>query len=391
MKILRTVCVLVMAAAIVLLGGCKKATVVRPPIPVISTKVITADVPLYVESIGHCAAIESVTVVSQVSGQITAINFAQGQEVRSGDVLYAIDSRTYEANLKKAEAQLAGAEAKRRVNLAQLERYKSLVKQNYVSQQQYESYESQVEQDEAAVKSAEAQILQAKIDLDHCQIRAPICGIAGAYLVDAGNVVGAMAANRPVVTIENIITLYVEFNMSENDFPSLQRCFADGGKSLKVEIAAISDDSVSGEALITFLDNAINSKNGTIKLRAPMDNSDHKFWPGQSVRTKVLLMTLKDAVLVPVEAVKLGQQGRYSFAIRDDKSVELRPVETGQIHGDMLVVKSGLSGNETIVKRGQLMLAPGMRVVEMADDSQGMFEKSLEKNKKIAEENPTTR
>jgi multidrug efflux system membrane fusion protein len=344
-----------------------------------------------VDTIGYCVAFESVDVIPQVSGQITAVNFTQGQAVKIGDPLYTIDSRSYAANLEKAKAQLEVARARMKVDSAQLERSTALVSRNYISQQQYESYGGQVEQDTSGIAAALAQVEQAKFDLEHCEVVSPIDGITGSYLVDVGNVVVAMAASRPLVRVENVDKLYVEFAVSENDFHRLQRFFGESGGRLPVEIISLADGNVRGEARIEFINNSIDRRTGSIKLRALMENGDHRFWPGQSVRAKVLLTTLKDAVLVAAEAVKLGQQGRYVFTINGDKSVELRLVDIGQIHGNMMVINSGLSGDELVVKRGQLMLFPGMKVVEVPDTQLGIFERDLEKNKKIAERNPTTK
>ncbi|MDR0742647.1 MAG: efflux RND transporter periplasmic adaptor subunit [Puniceicoccales bacterium] len=377
---------------LIFVGGCgRRGQAVRPPTPVISAKVTVADLPLYIEAIGSCVASESVAIVPQVKGQIVAVNFRQGQRVEVGDSLYVIDPRAYEANLKKAEAQLATAEAKMKIDVAQLERSKALVPQNYISQQQYETYETQVQQDIASVDAANAQVMQAKIDIEHCNIVSPTNGIAGIYLVDVGNVVDAMSVNKPLVTIENVDQLYVEFSISENDFYDLQKFFNLEEGRLKMEVSPISNDGVKGEAYVDFINNSIDRKTGSLKLRALMENTEHKFWPGQSVCTKLLLTVAKDAVLVPAEAVKLGQQGRYVFVIKEDKSVEFRLVEIGQIHGDMLVIKNGVNEGETIVRRGQLMLAPGMKVIEMPDTQPNSFGENLEKNRKIAEKNPTTK
>ncbi|MDR2432751.1 MAG: efflux RND transporter periplasmic adaptor subunit [Puniceicoccales bacterium] len=392
MKVLKNFYVLIASMCLMFIGGCGRGKqAVRPPTPVISAKVTVADLPLYIEAIGSCVAYESVSIVPQVSGQIVAVNFKQGQKVEVGDPLYAIDSRIYEANLKKAESQLMAAKAKLKVGIAQLERSKVLVPQNYIAQQQYEAYETQVEQDIADVDVKSEQVAQAKIDMEHCNIVSPIGGIAGAYLVDVGNIVGAMSIDKPLVTVENVDQLYVEFNISENDFYDLQRFFNLEEGSLKMEVSPISNDDVRGEAYVNFINNSIDRRTGSIKLRALMENPEHKFWPGQSVRTKLLLAVVKNSVLVPAEAVKLGQQGRYVFVIKEDKSVEFRLVEIGQIHGDMLVIKNGVSEGETIVMRGQLMLAPGMKIVEMPDTQPNSFGENLEKNRKIAEKNPTTK
>jgi multidrug efflux system membrane fusion protein len=360
-------------------------------VPIVSEKVTIGDIPLYIEAIGRCVASESVAIVPQVSGQIIAANFKQGQAVKVGDPLYTIDPRPYEANFGKAESQLTTAKAKMKIDVAQLERSKELVPQNYISQQQYEAYEAQVIQDIANVEAALAQIAQAKIDLEHCRITSPIDGIAGAYLIDVGNVVSAMVVNKPLVTVENVDRMYVEFSISENDFYDLQKHFSIADQDLQVVISPLSNDGILGEAHLKFINNSINERTGSLKLRALMQNEEHKFWPGQSVRAKILLSTLKDAILISAEAVKLGQKGHYVFVVKDDKCVDMQPVDVGQIHGDMIVISGGLRGEEVVVKRGQLMLAPGMKVVELPDRQSGVFKGSLEHNKKIAEKNPTTK
>ncbi|MDR1413437.1 MAG: efflux RND transporter periplasmic adaptor subunit [Puniceicoccales bacterium] len=390
MKIFRIVAALAMVVALALVGGCKKNVMGRPPVPVVVAPVIKAEVPLFIKTIGCCTAFEAVDVVPQVSGQIVGINFQQGQMVNAGDSLYLIDSRVYEANLRKAEAQLETVKAKLKLSASQLERSKALVPQNYISPQQYEAHEAQAIQDAASVEAAHSQYAQAKIDLEHCNIVSPINGIAGAYLVDVGNVVSTMSASKPLVTVQNIDQLYVEFNISENDFYDLQKYFLASDGELKVNVWPISSNDAMGEACIKFIDNSINRKTGSIKLRALLQNPDHKFWPGQSVYAKVLLTTLTNVLLVPSEAVKLGQQGRYVFVVKEDKSAELRSVVIGQTQGDMVVIKLGVNAGESVVQRGQMMLAPGQKVLEMPNTQTGVFKQGLEQNKKIAEKNPTT-
>jgi multidrug efflux system membrane fusion protein len=161
--------------------------------------------------------------------------------------------------------------------------------------------------------------MQAKTDLENCNIVSPINGITGAYLMDAGNVVGAMSVNKPLVAVENVDQLYVEFSISENDFYDLQMFSNLENGRLKVEVSSISDEGIKGETYVDFINNSIDKKTGSIKLRASMENLEHKFWPGQSVRTKLLLTIVKNSILVPPEAVKLGQQGIYIFVIKKDK------------------------------------------------------------------------
>ena len=191
----------------------------RPPIPVVAAIAEGKSVPLFIDAIGECSSIEQVRIVPQVSGQIVSVNVKQGQRVNVGDVLFKIDPRKYESALKLAEANLVNANAKLKIDLAQLKRSKSLLPQNYISQQQYESYEAQVEQDRANVKSAEAQVMSASVDLEHCTIVSPINGLAGitsrvktgapSFIIDSGNIVTALNTAEPLVVIDDIDTLKV--------------------------------------------------------------------------------------------------------------------------------------------------------------------------------------
>ena len=373
--------------------------------------------PLFIDAIGECSSIEQVRIVPQVSGQIVSVNVKQGQRVNVGDVLFKIDSRKYESALKLAEANLVNANAKLKIDLAQLKRSKSLLPQNYISQQQYESYEAQVEQDRANVKSAEAQVMSASVDLEHCTIVSPISGLAGitsriktgapSFIIDSGNIVTALNTAEPLVVINDIDTLKVEFSVSEDYFYDLQEYFYKSGNGLEVNVMSLpvqsshengkidgqdidlAPDTIDGVATLSFVENSINKSTGSIRLLAKMVNKDRRFWNGQSVRVRVILTTLKDAVLVPSEAIRLGQNGRYVFVIKDDGTADLRNVTIGQIHGDYTVIKEGVVAGEKVVKRGQLMLAPGAKVDEKPDTNIGIFKKDIEITKKSAEINPS--
>lgn len=391
--------VILWGASLVVQTNKKETQQSRPPVAVVSTKVTTHDVPLFVDAIGRCISNETVKIIPQVSGEVTRVYVQQGQRVSAGDVLFEIDSRTYSAALQSAEAELNTAKAQLKIDSAQLERSKPLLPQNYISQQQYETYEAQVEQDIARVNAAEAQVKKAKIDLDHCFISSPINGFAGitsrfddgtiSYVIDQGNIVTALYEDATLTVVDDVDTLKIEFPISENHYYDLQKFFAQNNNQLDVEVSSLADPNIVADAKLTVATNAINSQTGNIVLRAIMNNNDHKFWTGQSVKVRVLLNMIHDAILVPSEAVKLGQSGRYVFVVKEDKTVEIRAVDAGQIHGKMIVINNGLQNNEVIVQRGQLMLAPGTKVVEVPDNNSGVFEKSIAQNKISAEKTPT--
>ncbi|MDR2436297.1 MAG: efflux RND transporter periplasmic adaptor subunit [Puniceicoccales bacterium] len=383
----------IVAISVVFMSGCgeKGKQAQRPPIPVVSAKAILQDIREYADSVGICRACESVNVIPKVSGTLLAVHFKQGDTVRRGDLLYTIDPRTYKAALDQAVAHLAQAEAQLRLNEAKLERTKSLILQNFVSQQEYDACESSVQQGKAAVDAAGAAVEQARINLEYCSVVAPIDGVAGKYLIDVGNVLSQAAlSSSTLVNIQNMDKLYVDFAISENVFPELYQAFNSSGGGLDVEVRLIANDEISAVARLEFIENAISKQSGSINLRAVLCNGDRKFWPGEAVAVKVFLKTSKDSVLVPYESVQLGQAGRYLFAIRDDKTVDLRVVSIGQCYGDLIVVKGGVSAGETVVKTGQLMLSPGAKVVEVPDQRKNTFKSDLKLDGDVAEKNPTT-
>jgi multidrug efflux system membrane fusion protein len=382
------------AISAVFVFGCgkKDSQVQRPPVPVVSTKAILQDVEEYIDSVGVCRAYESVNVIPKVAGTLLAAHFKQGDAVRKGDLLYTIDPRTYKAVLDEEMAHLAQAEAQLKLDEAKLERTKSLIPQNFVSQQEYDTCESKVQQGKAAVDAAGASVEQAKIDLEYCSIVAPIDGVTGKYLIDVGNTLSqATLPSSALVNIQNMDKLYVDFAVSENVFPDLHKAFNESGGNLNVEVKLIANDEISAVAKLEFIENAISKQMGSINLRAVLDNGDRRFWPGEAIGARVLLRTNKDSVLVPYESVRLGQAGRYLFVVKEDKAVDLRVVSIGQRHGDFIVIKSGVSAGEVVVKTGQLMLSPGAKVVEVPDQRNNVFKPNLKFDRDMAEKNPTTK
>ncbi|MDR2720745.1 MAG: efflux RND transporter periplasmic adaptor subunit [Puniceicoccales bacterium] len=363
----------------------------RPPIPVVSVKATSRDIKEYVEAVGVCRAYESVNVIPKVSGTLLAVNFKQGDTIRKGDLLYTIDSRTYKIALDQAMAYLAQAEAQLKLDEAKLERTKSLIIQNFVSQQEYDACESKVQQGKSAVDAARAAVEQSKINLEYCSIVAPIDGVAGKYLIDIGNELSqAVLSSSVLVNIQNMDKLYIDFAISENVFPELYRAFNNSDGGLDVEVKLIANGEISAMAKLEFIENAISKESGSINLRAVLCNEGRKFWPGEAVTVRVFLKTNNGAVLVPYESVRLGQEGRYLFVIKEDKTVDLRIVSIGQRYGDLIVIKNGVSTGEIVVKTGQLMLFPGARVMEVPDQRKNTFKSDLKLDGDVAEKNPTT-
>ncbi|MDR1458193.1 MAG: efflux RND transporter periplasmic adaptor subunit [Puniceicoccales bacterium] len=345
------------------------ATSSRPPVPVSVATAEARDIPLAIGSIGKCISRQSIDIVAQISGEIKEIHMAQGEFVNEGDMLYTIDPRKYEATLARLEAEFTKAEAQLKLDELQLTRSKALVPDNYISQQQFETYETKVLQDRATLGQIEAQITQAKVDLEHCHITSPINGIIGKYFVDNGNVVGT-TPRTVLANIQNVWYLYVDFSISENHLYDLKEYFAKEN-CLKVEVTNISNPEVTAIGKLKFINNSIDSSSGTIHLRATLKNIDIKFWPGQSVFVKLTLTTLKDAITVPTEAIKVhGNNKYYVFVAKPDNTAELRPISIGENFDNYTMVKDGLALGETVILKGNIMLGNGSQIIVMQQDKQ---------------------
>jgi multidrug efflux system membrane fusion protein len=330
-----------------------------PPVPVVAALVATGDVPIYAQGIGTVLAYNTVVVRSQIQGQITQINFKEGQAVRAGDLLAQIDPRPYQAQLDSAEATLARNRAELELARVELARVEQLIRTDAISKQEYDSRRSTVAIDEAQVRQTRAAVETAKLNLDYCFIRSPIDGRAGQRLVDLGNVVGPGAPGGLLV-IQRLDPMYADFTIPENDLTSVQRSIAAGHASVEVRLPDDPDKPRTGT--LTFLDNAVQDGTGTVKLRATVANPDWRFWPGRFVKVRLVLGTHKGAVLVPATATQTSAKGPFVYVVKDDSTAELRPVSVGQRQGDQVAITSGLKGGERVVTAGQLGVTPGGKV-----------------------------
>jgi multidrug efflux system membrane fusion protein len=352
-------------AVVFLVAGCGKRSggpPPRPPRPVTAADAVAKDVPLYLDEIGTCAAVESVIIRPQVSGRITEVHFEDGAEVKKGDLLFTIDPRPYQAVLDQARARLAQDKAKLEFDRAQFARAQELRKTKVVAAQELDSAKATVDASEAQVEGDQAAVSTAEINLEYCFIRSPINGRASKRQVDVGNVVNAVngVGMDALLGIQRQDPLYVNFTVAENALSQVRKYLAERG--LKAEVFVPSDPERHRVGTVDFLDNAVRPEAGTINLRATLDNADRMFWPGQFVNVRLLLDTIKNAVLVPNQAVQFGQKGPFVFVIKSDSTVDLRPVVPGQRQGDDVVLSEGLKSGEKVVVTGQLALAPGAKV-----------------------------
>jgi multidrug efflux system membrane fusion protein len=317
-----------------------------PARPALVAEVVAKDVPLYLDEIGTCAAYETVQVQAQVSGQIISRHFQDGSDVKKGDLLFTIDPRPYQAVLDQAKAQAS-------LDQVTLKRQADLSARKVISRQDYDTAVANAQKSQAAAEAAQ-------VNLDYCYIKSPINGRVGLRNVDVGNLVGP--STTPLVTIQGLDPIYTDFTVAENDLPLVRRYL--GGPNVKVQ-TYLTDGSIAPRTGdLYFIDNAVQPGSGTVRARGVTPNPDRALWPSEFVRVRFILDTLKNATLVPSQAVQVSQGGPFVFVVKPDNTVDLRPVNPGQRQeGDLTVIESGVKAGETVVVTGQLALSPGAKVV----------------------------
>jgi len=370
----------------------------RPPAPVVVSTAISQDVSNYMDALGKIVARETVSIQPQVSGRIEKIHFTDGANVSRGQLLFTIDPRPFDANLKQAQANLAkdvAAKKQAEANLAreiarenwgraQVERYRTLVEQGVVAREQYEqlrtdydTLKANSEAARAAVRSADetlkvdnAAIDTAKVQLSYCYIHSPIDGRAGQRLVDLGNVVNpggpgnSEATNgvssNALLVIERLNPIYADFTISQNNLTAVQEQMRAGSLRAEIKLPDSPNDGVFGQ--LTFVDNAVQAETGQVTLRATLPNPDHRFWPGRFVNVRLLLGSIPGAVLVPASAPQMSAAGSYVYVVKPDSVAEQRMVTLGQRQGELIVVEKGVAAGEQVVVNGQLGVTPGNKV-----------------------------
>jgi len=316
-----------------------------PARPVLVAQAIAKDVPLYLDEIGTCAAFETVQVQAQVSGIIMERHFQDGADVKKGDLLFTIDPRPYQAVLDQAKAQAA-------LDQVTLKRQQDLRTRNVIAQQEYDIAVANAQKSQAAAEAAQ-------VNYDYCFIKSPINGRIGLRNVDVGNLVGPSSAS--LVQIQGLDPIYTDFTVAETDLGLVRKYL--GSANLKVQTWSPDDKTPPRIGDLYFIDTAVQPGSGTVKARAVTPNPDRALWPSEFVRVRFILDTIKDAILVPSQAVQISQSGPFVFVIKPDNTVELRPVTPGQRQdGDLTVIETGVKPDETVVVTGQLALGPGTKV-----------------------------
>jgi len=326
-------------------------------VPVTVAAAAKTDFPVYLTGLGTVQGFNTVLVRTRVDGQIDKISFKEGQLVNQGDLLAEIDPRPFQAALDQAKAKKAQDQANLANANLDLQRYTKLGE--FATRQQTDTQRSTVAQLTAQVASDDAAIFNAQTQLDYTQIKSPISGVAGLRQVDVGNIVNA-STQTGIVTIAQIEPIAVIFTAPEEQLPYIND--AQAGQSLKVIAITTDGKKPLAEGTLAVVNNQVDATSGTIRLKAVFDNKDHALWPGQSVSTRLLVKTLKDATVVPDEAVQHGADGLYAYVVNQDNKAELRKLKVGQSFDGRSVVESGLSPGERVITVGQFRVQPGSLV-----------------------------
>jgi membrane fusion protein, multidrug efflux system len=344
-----------------LLSACSaeksQAAAAPPPVPVTVTTVEQKTVPLEVTGIGNVQAFSTVNVKAQSTGELMKVHFDEGGDVHEGQLLFTIDRRPAEAAVAQAEATLAKDMAEAAHAKSQASRYEKLMAEGVVAREQYEQTKSQAEAWDATVKADQAAVENARVQLAYTTIKAPISGRTGNLLVHQGNVVKANETD--LVVINQIVPVNVELSIPEQFLDQIKQFNAQ--RRLDVRATMPTGESFGGGRL-SFFDNTVDQKTGTIKLKATFQNDKRVLWPGQFVNVALTLEQQANRIVVPAQAVQTGQQGQFVFVVKDDKTAEVRNIRVERTNEREAVIAEGLNVGETIVTDGQVRLFPGAKV-----------------------------
>lgn len=329
-------------------------------VPVVAAPVVEKSVPMNLFAIGNVDPYVTVSVKAQVDGQIVRVHFKEGQDVAAGDLLFEIDPRPFEDQLRQAEANLARDQAQEVNAVARARRYDKLLEKQYVSHEEYDQAQADLAVAEATTKADEAVVGHARLQLEYTKIRSPINGRTGKILIQEGNLV--KANDNPLVIINQVKPVYVTFAVPEHSLDAVRRYLTKGTASVAIVPSKQEPAGPVPAGKLVFLDNTVDPATGTITLRAEFANPDEALWPGQFVNVKLTLYEQSDAVVVPSDAVQTGPKGQYVFVVKPDMTAEMRDVTVERTEGSDSVIAEGVSPGERVVVNGQSRLAPGTKV-----------------------------
>lgn len=338
----------------------QKAQAAGPhPVSVAIAQVQRQDVPVYLTGLGSVTAFNTANIKSRVDGQIMHVNFREGQNVKKGELLIEIDSRPFQAQLDQMQAQLFRDQAQLRDAQLNLQRYTALIPSGSIAQQQVDTQKALVDQLEGTVRTDQAQIETAKLQIVYCHITAPFDGRVGLRQVDPGNIVHASDTN-PMLILTQLQPIAVIFTLTEDVLPTVSQRMKKG--TLEVDAFSRDDQTKLATGKLLTIDNQIDPTTGTAKLKAVFDNKDNVLWPNQFVNADLLLETRKNSTVVPTAAILRGPQGTFVYAVNPDKTVQDKTVTVSLTQGDTTVITAGLNPGETVVTDGQDKLQRGSRI-----------------------------
>ena len=332
-------------------------------VPVTVIAVAEQAMPVRIAAIGNVEPFATVAVKARVDGQILEVAFKEGEEVREGQVLFRIDPRPFEAQLRQAEATHLRDTAAAAQARSQEKRYLELLEKNFVSKDAYAQFRTNAETAEAVAAASRAGLDNARLNVEYCTIRSPINGFAGKVLIQRGNLVKANDT-APLIVLNQVRPVYVNFAVPEQNLEAIRKYMARA--PLAVSAGAPGAARAASAGKLVFVDNAVDATTGTIRLRAQFANQDLALWPGQFVNVGVTLYEQAAALVVPADSVQTGPQGQYVYVVSSDMTAELRPVTLDRIDGANAIIASGLKPGESIVTQGQLRLGPGAKVTVRA-------------------------
>lgn len=351
------------AAVTLLLAGCSKSAPdakrgATGPAPVHAGKAERKVMPLTLDAIGTVEPSRTASIRSQVTGTLMKIDFREGQDVQQGDLLFEIDPRPFQNSLRSAEAELARNRVQLENSRAQAARYRSLNAESAISKEQFQTVEDNERTASAQVLSGEAAVGNAKLQLEYCSIRAPIAGRTGAFGAHEGDLISA-SSNAPLVVVHQLSPTYVSFGIPQQYLADIAKYRSEGAISISATPTGTDTTPEKGE--LTFVDNAVDTSTGTVKLKGTFPNENHRLWPGQFVTVRMMLAN-PEVLTVPSSAIQSDQSGQHVFVIKSDKTAEFRPVTVERTTTSDAVITKGLTAGETVVIDGQLRVVPGKPV-----------------------------
>ena len=338
-----------------------------PAVPVAVGTVVKKSMPIEISVIGAAEPFSSVAIRAQTTGQLTGVNFTEGDDVTAGQVLFTLDKRPLEAALQQAQANLDRDLAQAANAAQQAKRFEELAQRGIAPREQVDTSKSTAAALNATVDADKAALENAKVQLQYATITAPISGRTGALMVHEGNLVRAND-QASLVVINQVSPISVTFAIPEARLPELKKYMSAG--ALRVTANPPNDESPAAVGRIAFVDNSVDQTTGTIRVKGTFPNTDRRLWPGQYVNVVVTLTTDPNAIVVPSVAVQAGQQGPYVYVVTKEQTVDLRPVTVGRASATETVIENGLMPGETVVTDGHLRLVPGSRITVKGQSGQ---------------------